>query len=371
MIRFGSSLLVLALFSVVVTDARAGFRPDFDGDHIDDFVVFRPGPGPEQGYWYVFTSSGVCTPPLVATGFGGCRVQWGLTGDIPLTGDINADGKSDFIVYRPSNNTFYVLYSNGQGNAVVQLGQQGDLPDVVDENGDGRGDLAVYRQNGGTGTWYVRVWTPGGPPPDGSITYMWSFSLGLTPIDPLGVVSAHYADGSPGYIQTSNYFRLLSNNVAYQYWAIRYRTNLIATEQIQCPSTACFVNVPVTGNYGGQAAGLADYVYWNASTGLWTVIFNGVSSPQSTTYPWGLGSNNGYSDQPIGGDYDGDGVQDYTVWRTRDPNGPWGQYWFVVPSHGACPAYMQTLPPPGGGCAKQWGLPGDIPVGYSNSQPRM
>src|SRR4051794_13790902 len=47
---------------------------------------------PSNGVWYIYDG----TP-------GGIQVQWGLNGDIPVPGDYNGDGVTDYAVWRPSN----------------------------------------------------------------------------------------------------------------------------------------------------------------------------------------------------------------------------------------------------------------------------
>src|SRR5262249_42503628 len=66
----------------------------------------------------------------------------GITGDIPINGDWNGDGRSKVGIYR---NGLFILDSNGNGvfdaaDAVFNLGlgvQAGDVPVVGDWNGDG------------------------------------------------------------------------------------------------------------------------------------------------------------------------------------------------------------------------------------------
>jgi len=92
----------------------------------------------------------------------------------------------------------------------------------------------------------------------------------------------------------------------------------------------------------------ADFTVYRPAEGVWytrdrvgTVILK----------QWGLPG-----DIPVPADYDGDGRQDWAVWR---PGAAATSGFYVLPSSGRCPTPMS---PYGSGCAIQWGLDGDIPV---------
>jgi hypothetical protein len=71
-------------------------------------------------------------------------VNWGLSTDIPVSGDWNGDGLWDVGVYRNSTHWFYL--KNGTKNTTVNYGWSGtDIPVSGDWNGDGLWDVGMYR----------------------------------------------------------------------------------------------------------------------------------------------------------------------------------------------------------------------------------
>jgi hypothetical protein len=123
---------------------------DIDGDGKADLIVWRA----PLGMWFWLTSSSGYS--AASSGM----KQWGnqAAGDVPLVGDLDADGKTDLIVWRASTGTWYWLPSSSWFNAAAQGQKQwgnataGDVPALTDFDGDGRADLAVWRAS--TGYWY-------------------------------------------------------------------------------------------------------------------------------------------------------------------------------------------------------------------------
>lgn len=74
---------------LAVEDANANAAPPAD------LAIWRPS----TGTWWV----------LGGTGSQQTSQGWGTNGDIPVPGDYDGDGKTDFCVFRPSNGTWYVM----------------------------------------------------------------------------------------------------------------------------------------------------------------------------------------------------------------------------------------------------------------------
>jgi hypothetical protein len=80
--------------------------------------VYRPS----TGQWFVLNSSSNYATNLV--------VSWGVSTDIPVTGDYDGDGKADPAVYRPSTGQWFVLKSstNYETDIVEAWGVSTDTP---------------------------------------------------------------------------------------------------------------------------------------------------------------------------------------------------------------------------------------------------
>src|SRR5436190_957671 len=70
-----------------------------------------------SGEWFVAKSMG-----------GAITTTWGGATDIPVGGDFDGDGKTDFTVWRPTAGTWYSQYTAGTGFGIVGWGMNGDQP---------------------------------------------------------------------------------------------------------------------------------------------------------------------------------------------------------------------------------------------------
>ena len=119
---------------------------DYDGDGYTDYTVFRPS----NGYWYVRSS---------AVGSQISAVQWGTSGDQPVPADYDYDGITDTAIYRPSTGTWWIRRSSDNTFFGVAFGAAGDVPVPGDYDGDGRADFVVFRPS--NGYWYLLTTTEG------------------------------------------------------------------------------------------------------------------------------------------------------------------------------------------------------------------
>ena len=125
---------------------------DWNGDGIDDAGVFRPSIGqfvlrqPAITFTFVCDATGchfVTTVTFIT-------INFGQSGDLPVVGDWNGDGRDSPGVFRPGTGTFFL--TNGLTNnstppadIVFNFGTAGDLPIAGDWNGDGIDTIGVFR----------------------------------------------------------------------------------------------------------------------------------------------------------------------------------------------------------------------------------
>ncbi len=277
---------------LAVEDANAYAAPPAD------LAVWRPA----TGTWYVL--GGVAGSNMAIQG-------WGQSGDIPVPGDYDGDGKTDFSIFRPDagQNTgqWYFIYSSNNVIATYVFGEDDDKPAQADYDGDGRTDAAVFRPS--NNNWYVLGTTNG-------FYYSTWGEAGDTP------VSADYdgdgrADISVWRSSNKTFYSVNSSNGGIQ------------TITFTQSSTQ-----PVCGDYDGD--GKADFAIRSGAD--WVIRSSATSATSVTT--WQLAS-----DIPVPNDYDGDGKCDIATWR--DSNGNW---------------YIRQSATNGSLRQQAWGEAGDIPV---------
>jgi len=109
-------------------------RPDFDGDGLLDFSIFRPS----DGTWWIKNSSSSTS-----------SVRFGLGTDKPVPEDYDGDARTDIAVFRDGD--WWILRSSDAVPFAIHWGQPGDIPVPGDYNGDGRPEIAIFRN----GEWWT------------------------------------------------------------------------------------------------------------------------------------------------------------------------------------------------------------------------
>jgi len=141
----GKTALLAALVTLlsIPSFAQISLRKAFDsdGDQKADFMIFRPS----NNRWYIMRSGGTIR-----------EQQWGVANeDWMVPGDYDNDGIGDIAVWRETTGVWYRIFSSNNTFSTHVWGVAGDEPIARDYDGDGKTDMAVVRRTGGNMIWYV------------------------------------------------------------------------------------------------------------------------------------------------------------------------------------------------------------------------
>jgi hypothetical protein len=140
---------------------------DLNGDGLSDFIVYSPGRSIARAYLYHADGS-LSEADLTNSPKSGFPGDLGDASDTFVALDLNGDGKSDFIEYRPGKGWAFECLSKGDGtftcddlsqpNGTLREGEEHVVP--LDLNGDGRSDFLVYTPVSGDLHAYISTGAP-------------------------------------------------------------------------------------------------------------------------------------------------------------------------------------------------------------------
>jgi len=118
---------------------------DWNNDGISEIGVFRPS---THLFYLDYTGNGAWNGAVTDKSY-----NFGISGDTPISGDWNSDGRTEIGVFRNSTHLFYLDYNgNGAWNGAAldksyNFGISGDIPITGDWNLDGKSEIGVFRNS--------------------------------------------------------------------------------------------------------------------------------------------------------------------------------------------------------------------------------
>ncbi len=139
------------LKAAIVGNPSSMFIPDPDQPEMQNLLGASAGSIDFMEYLRNSNSQGIAD----------IRFFFGNPGDVPIAGDFNNDGFDTVSIYRPSNQTFYIINELGENDGGLGaaeffyvFGNPGDQPFVGDFDGDGTETVGLHRES--TGLVYFR-----------------------------------------------------------------------------------------------------------------------------------------------------------------------------------------------------------------------
>ncbi len=310
---FGKTALVAAFITLLTLPSfgQLSLRKavDFDNDTKADYVIFRPS----NNTWYIRTSGGAFYSQ-----------PWGVANeDWLVPGDYDGDGKPDIAVWRETTGIWYIISSITNTFSTRGWGVLGDEPVARDYDADGKTDLAVIRRTGGNMIWYLFY---------SSNNNFEGRQFGVSsdfaaPGDYDGDGRFDLAVQRPGATPTSLSTFYINTGTTFEVITFGQSSDLV-----------------VPGDWDGDGkTDIAVVREGTTPTSNLTWYVRRSLDLQLSVVLWGVTG----TDLTVQNDYDGDGKTDYAIWRNSD-----GRFYILNPVNGSISVIG-------------WGQPSDFPVaGY-------